>query len=252
MGRHSDLMIQLQEDAYNDQKAEWIRRELNDPDANESSDGWDELEEQYDFAFTNWEDHLAGEYEWFNSQEYSNFRISFVQTINDIKRVLYSSIEPTVVNTTYKMLYVHSVTAMETYLGDTLKSLVMNKKEFIYNAAKNLYEFKKEKFQLQELILNDNFLEKTVLNQLNKYLYHDVGKVMMIYKSVLGFNGSYDLKNLSKITSNRHDLVHRNGKDNSGKGISLDLSLVQSAIKEIESFIEYIDENLTAQLQDNQ
>ena len=244
MGRISDLMIQLQEDAYNEEKEEWIRRELNDPNADKSTPGWDDLEDQYDFAYDNWGSHIEDEYSWYHSQHYSEFRISFTQTIYDIEQILYSSIDPIVLNTTYKMLYVHAVTAMETYLGDTLKSLVLTDKKFIYNAATNLKGFEKSKFRLQELILNDNFLEITVLGQLDKYLYHDVPKVMMIYKSVLDFQNRYDLGKLTKISSNRHDLVHRNGKDIKGKTISIKLNDLQSSIKEIESFIKYLDEDL--------
>jgi len=138
MGRTSDWAIEVAEENYREQREEWIRHELGNPDADESTDGWSELEVQYDNTFTDWDIFLEGEYEWHRNRDHSNFYIEFLETIEDIKRILNSSLEPTVIHTVYKMTHIHAVTAMETYLGDSLKSAVLGNKKYIENAAKNL------------------------------------------------------------------------------------------------------------------
>jgi len=112
----------------------------------------------------------------------------YKQTIGEIKTILKSHIDPTVINTVYKMSYVHAVTAMETYLGDSLKSTVLTNKNYVANAAKNLDELTKRKFKLEDFLSESDFIKKIVLEQLCKYLYHDVIRVMIIYKATLGFN----------------------------------------------------------------
>lgn len=244
MGRSSDWAIEVAEENYREQRAEWIRRELQDPEADEYTDGWSELEEQYDQTFENWEDYIQEEYEWHHSQNHSDFYISFSRTIDELKRILASHFDPTLSYTIYKMVYVHSVTAMETYLGDSLKSTVLGGANYIANAAKNLNELTQRKFKLEDIVSESDFVDKVVLEQLCKYLYHDVVRVMMIYKATLEFDCSYDLAKLIKITTIRHDLVHRNGKDNEGNRVELDLDILNRSINEIEAFVKYLDENL--------
>jgi hypothetical protein len=244
MGRSSDWAIEVAEQNYIDQREEWIRRELGDPDADETSEGWRELELQYDQTYEHWEDYLEEEYEWHHSQSHSDFYISFNRSINDLKNILTSHLEPTVSYTVYKMVYVHAVTAMETYLGDSLKSTVLGNQKYIANAAKNLNELTQRKFKLEDFVLEKDFVAKIVLEQLCKYLYHDVARVMTIYKATLEFDYSYDLSELIKITTARHDLVHRNGKDNNGKAVELDLGILNRAIEDIEAFVQYLDQNL--------
>ncbi|NVJ45695.1 MAG: hypothetical protein HWE07_01165 [Cytophagia bacterium] len=244
MGRSSDWAIEVAEQNYIDQREEWIRRELGDPDADESTDGWHELELQYDQTYEHWEDYLQEEYEWHHSQNHSDFYVSFSRSIDDLKNILASHIEPAVIQTVYKMAYVHAVTAMETYLGDSLKSTVLGNKEYIANAAKNLNELTQRKFKLEDFVSENDFVAKIVLEQLCKYLYHDVARVMTIYKATIGFDYSYDLSELIKITTMRHDLVHRNGKDNDGNRVELGLGILNRSIEEIEAFVKYLDKTL--------
>lgn len=245
MGIGSNWAVEVAEANYLEQKEEWIRDELDDPEADQFTDGWHELEEEYDMKSQQWDDYLEAEYEWHHSQNHSNFFISFSRSIDDIKTILKSNMDMTVKNTIYKMVHVHAVTALETYLGDSLKSAVIGNKEYIANAAKNLDELTKTKFTLEVFLSEDDFVAKKVLGQLCKYLYHDVTRVMMIYKATLEFHCNFDLKELIDITTIRHDLVHRNGKDNDGKPVQLDVNSLTNTIYEIEKFVKYLDENLT-------
>ena len=244
MGRSSDWALEIAEENYRGQKEEWIKRELDDSDADENTEGWDALASQYDETYENWESYIEGEYEWHHSQDHSNFYISFIQTINEIKTILKSHIDPQVTHTTYKMLHVHVVTAMETYLGDSLKSTVLRNETYIANAAKNLDELTKRKFKLEDFISESDFVAKIVLQQLCKYLYHDVARVMVFYKATLDFHCAYNLKNIIEITTIRHDLVHRNGKDNDGNRVQINHPMLEASINEVEIFIKYLDENL--------
>ena len=244
MGTGSNWAVEVAEEKYNEAKSEWIKNALNDPEADEYTEGWFDLSERYDEEANNYSDYLEAEYEWYSSQDHSNFFIEFNRTIDKIRRILSSTIDQTVMNTIYKMIHIHAVTAMETYLGDSLKSAVIGNKIYIANAARNLDELSKKNFKLSEILSYEGDIEKIVLEQLGKYLYHDVLRVMKIYKATLGFSYTYDLKPLIEITTVRHDLVHRNGKNNEGVRVDLNPVDLKNAIDEVDKFINYLETSL--------
>jgi hypothetical protein len=244
MGTGSNWAVEVAEENYNEAKSDWIQNALNDPEADENTEGWFDLSERYDEEANNYSDYLEAEYEWHSNQDHSNFFIEFNRTIDEIRRILSSTIDQTVMNTIYKMIHIHAVTAMETYLGDSLKSAVIGNKVYIANAARNLEELSKKNFKLSEILSYEGDIEKIVLEQLGKYLYHDVSKVMKIYKATLGFSYTYDLKYLIEITTVRHDLVHRNGKSNEGLRVNLNPLDLKNAIDEVDKFINYLEISL--------
>jgi hypothetical protein len=245
MGRAKEWMMEMQEQEYQDERAEWIRRELNDDEADESSEGWYDLEAQYDEIHENWINNAEEEYAWYHEQEYSFAYISFLQSTADITKILNSHISPDVSTTVYKMLYVHAVTILESYLGDTLKTLVLKNSVYVSNAAKNLHEIKERKLKPYDVLSDKEIVEKLVSAQLSEYLYHDVVKTLELYKVCLDFKYSYDLGEVIKATKLRHDLVHRNGKDKNGKHISLSVQDLKSSLHEIENLVKYLDKELS-------
>lgn len=240
----SDLMIDMANEAYLLEKEEWIRDQLQNPEADESIEGWHELEQQYDEISENMRQHMEEEYEWYHSQNHSYFYASFVRTLDEIQSILKSHTDPENRHTLYKMSYVHAATAMETYLGDSLKSMFLTNPEYVLNAAKNLDGLKNKKFKPEAFLLDNALIEKAALSILRKLLYHDVVMVMKIYKQILNFRCSYNLSQLIKIATIRHDIVHRNGKNNEGGSIQVNLSDLNMAVNEIKSFIKYLDVGL--------
>jgi len=244
MGSTSDLMIEMAEQQYEDKRAEWIRRELNDDDADEFTDGWYELAQEYDARYEGYEDYIEEEYRWLHEQEYSFPYAAFCATIKEIEIILSSHINPTVTDTMYKMAHVHAVIALETYLGDTLNRLVMGKEQYFLNAAKNIKDIKKKKLEPHEILGNKNIVEQMILEKLSNLSYQRAKKAMETYKNCLGFSCTHDLAHLEDIADTRNDIVHRNGKDKSGTHITPNLMQLKSTISEIESFVHYLDKAL--------
>jgi hypothetical protein len=244
MGIGSNWAIEVAEEDYRQRREDWIRRELDNSEADEDTSGWEELEEEYDEIYANWDEYKEDEYEWHISQNHSAFYIEFLQVIKDVKKILRSKIDPLVSNTIYKMIHVHVVTAMETYLGDALKSAVISNRIFIENAAKNLEEFTRNKYTLSQILEHKDGIKKIVLDQLNKYLYHDIPKVLNIYNATLGTSLRYNISEIAKNTKIRHDIVHRNGKTIDGKFIDINNTSLVQTISEIEKFVKYLDNEL--------
>lgn len=239
----SDWAIEIQEENYRERKEDWIRRELDNTEADENTPGWERLEEEYDEIYENWDNYIQDEYEWHSSQDHSIFYVQFLRTIEDVKNILKSKLDPIVVDTIYKVIHVHIITAMETYLGNTFKSAVLSDRKYIDNAAKNLAALSKRRFTLEE-ILQQGGIKKIVSDQLSEYLYHNVPKVMEYYQAVLGISISYNLGVIIKNTKIRHDIAHRNGKTVDGKYVTVNNASLLDTISEIESFISVLDSEL--------
>ena len=241
MGIGSNLAIEIAEEQYNERKHDWIRRELNISDADEFTPGWDELEQEYDQAISDLNIYAVDEYEWHESQNHSKFLIYFNDTVDTLKSILQSKIDPLVTETIYKMVHVHIVTAMETYLGDALKSAIISDKYYIENAAINLFDLSKRKFTLSEILEKNDGVSEIVLSHVSKYLYHDVPKVLNIYKAILGVRIEYNIESICIDTKTRHDIVHRNGKTADGKYTSINHESLQNTVSNIVGFVNHID-----------
>lgn len=251
MSLSSDDMMDLREQQEIERREDWVRRELDNQDADESTPGWSELEEIYNSSHEGYSDYLQDEYEWHNSQDHSVFFVQFKQTLDDVRRILASRIDPLVVDTVYKMIHVHVVTAMETYLGDALKSAVLSKKELVNKAAVNLDELSKNKYSLADILKHEDGIKKIVSDQLSDYLYHNIPKVLNIYRSALDKDFTYNITNICKDTKIRHDIAHRNGGTISGGYVFVNNASLIDTISEIDAFITYIEGVLSTIERDN-
>lgn len=244
MGRSSDWAIEIAEQQYEERRAEWIRRELNNDDADELTERWDELAQEYDTRYDGYEEYIEEEYRWLHEQKYSFPYAAFCTTVKEIEKILSSHIDPAVTDTMYKMAHVHAVTALETYLGDTLMLLVMGKKQYVLNAAQNIEKIKNKKLEPYKILSNKDIVEQMVFKHLSDHLYHDPVKAMRLYKDCLDFQCTHPLGTIIKVATLRHDIVHRNGKDKDGSNVIPNFTEVKSAISEIRDFVHYLDKAL--------
>lgn len=244
MGRSSDWAIEIAEQQYEERRAEWIRRELNSDDADEFTERWDELAQEYDAHYDGYEEYIEEEYRWLHEQEYSGPYASFHNTIQEIEKILSSHIDPIVADTMHKMAHVHAVTALETYLGDTLKQLMIGQEQYFLNAAQNIKDINERRLKPYEVLANKDFVEQMVFKHISDHLYHDPVKAMRLYKDCLDFKCTHSLGTIIKAATLRHDIVHRNGKDKDGSNVIPNFTEVKSAISEIKDFVHYLDKAL--------
>lgn len=137
-------------------------------------------------------------------------------------------------NTIIKMSYAYAVTLLESFLGDTLKSLISEDEQFLKNAVANFKILKNVK--LTELIESDLDVNNLVLKYISDFLYHNIPNTIEMYEQILGNKIKIDISNVVKITKLRHDIVHRNGKSIDGKNITLNFQDFTQAINEIKEF----------------
>jgi hypothetical protein len=230
-------------DVREQQADEWIRERLSDDSLDEDSEEYICLAEEY----SNYQDHMweeaewEAELKWLKENGSSNIHNIFITELDALKIMAESNFDNTQKmafilhkNITVKMSYAYAVTLLESFLGDTLKSIISENDKYLKNALCKFKIFKNVK--LTDLASTDLNLKSLVLKHVGDVLYHNIPNVLEMYEQILGVNLNIDKSNVVKITKLRHDIVHRNGQGIDGKDISLKPEDFNKAIEDIKEF----------------
>lgn len=239
----SELMIEMQ----NERADEWIRERLEDADADEESEEYQELAIEY----SNLQDYLAekaefeAELQWLKENGSSVIHKNFLEELEELKNIE----EKTPTKRTYlinRMTYSYAVTLLEAFLGDTVKSLINENENFFTNSMQ-IEELKKAKYTLEELSKSEVNVKGLAVKELSNILYHNMPKVKRIFELIINKKIRIDISELDKIIKVRHDIVHRNGRTKEGELIHLSRDDILEMISHIEKFSKelqlFINEN---------
>ncbi|MCB2426903.1 hypothetical protein [Methylophaga pinxianii] len=248
MGHFKELWQDLQQE----DRDEWIRNRLDNDESDEYAEEWQELSRKYD----DWMEHLLEtaqideDFDWYRNQAYSSIYEQFQIEISRLKLIIGQNYNYDEELTFCKMVFAHAVTLLETYLGDSVKYLVLSEEKYLKNAINKIDELKKAKFSLIDIHYQKDGVQGFVLIELSKVMYHNISKVKRILESIIDTPLEIDISMVGYIASVRHDIVHRNGRSIDGESIDLHPELVNEAISGIESFAKQlqfkINEAITA------
>lgn len=205
------------EDEEENRREAWIRARLSDPDLEEDSDEWQELEEEYDNYKDFMEDMAREEYEeqqWLKNNPHTDIYVSSISLLDEI---LDEGKEHTS-ETFYKMQIAYCVTIMESCLGDMIKSIVLSDNRYRNYAVYQIEHLRKNKIDLVYLIDEEDVVGKSVQEYLTGITYHDIPIVERTYRAILQIKKykNIDTTKINALTTLRHDIVHRNGKTREG------------------------------------
>lgn len=140
----------------------------------------------------------------------------------------------------YYMLYAKIITNIETYLGDSLKSIVLNDEKFLRKFVQEYSPYKNEEFKLCDIFDKYDRIKDIVKQSLDKILYHNLWQIKQIYIKILDVDMG-DISILSKAVVIRHDIIHRNGKDKEGNVHIITKEMVSELAHTVNDFIYNID-----------
>lgn len=144
----------------------------------------------------------------------------------------------------YKMLYTSVITSLETYLSDAFLWKTQRSQEVVEKLITTNPEFNKKQYALSDLINWNKNIDKKVTEYLLNIIWHNIPKVQAMYKSVLGVTFPSNIEVIFKAIAIRHDLVHRSGKDKSGKFHNINQNSILNLIQETKKFVNFINVQL--------
>ncbi|MFS1946263.1 hypothetical protein BCU64_002915 [Vibrio lentus] len=241
MGIGSNYMVELMQDQYEEAKADWIREQVGNPEADEfNTDGWDELSDAYDELsssedpyYENWED------ENWEEPEKSRLEV-FQEAVEVTSELLSTTYKPSINDNVLIMLHGHIVAALEGYLSSTFISLTLLSDDNIQKLVESDPEFAKRSFTLKEIFSKRESLKSDIAVYLQDLIFHKVSKVSLMYRSVLSIEFG-DVAWLYKAVTIRHHCVHRAGYDKDGIKIELTKQDINALMKMCISLVEKID-----------
>lgn len=165
--------------------------------------------------------------------------------VRDVVRVLDSieSLDDFSKEILHRNLYANVISVMEAFLYNTLSSEVLSKDEIKRKFVETYEPFIESKFSLSQIYSKYDSLDKIIFKELNKLLYHNLGKIKSIFKATLKIDIG-DIDELSKCVDIRHDIVHRNGIDKNGNKHLIDKSKVLQLIDLVGNLISTIENQL--------
>ena len=167
---------------------------------------------------------------------------AFNTSIAHINVILQSGLEGDAQKHLLGLLYVNVITSMETYLSDAFISKVLEDKVILRKFVETNPEFKNQSFNLSELFNKHDSIEQEVKSYLLGLMWHNIKKIKPMYKATLDVSFPSDLSPIFRAIVNRHDLVHRGGKNKDDEFVVITVELLSSLISEAEKFINSINE----------
>lgn len=238
MGSLKDYMIDLQ-----DEKEEWIREQLDDPDADERHPLWSAYETSfYDMKLN---ETTVSDILWYSNQTNKSLYAQLSDDLDQLKEIIAPGVTAVgFEGPLHKMVYAYSVTLLETFLSDTVKSLILSHDIYFENALRNVEELKKTSVNLITLWASPDGVKGIALQKLSEILYHNIPKVKEMIDAIVGRKLNINMSKVNQIISFRHDIAHRNGKTQEGDDLYIDAEVVEEAINSIEEFAAAIHSEL--------
>jgi hypothetical protein len=172
-------------------------------------------------------------------QEFTTFYHIFSASITDVKSL--NALAPENI-TLVRMLYANVITAMETYLSDTLKKQVLSREAIKRRFVRSHDFFKDRKFAISTIFEKLADLKEEIITEIDRMSFHNLDKIPGLYRSVLDTEfPTHLLPELRKAINRRHDIVHRNGKSTDGHSIELTICDVEKLITLVDETVVYID-----------
>ncbi|MEW9298484.1 hypothetical protein [Acetobacter oryzifermentans] len=152
-----------------------------------------------------------------------------------------------------RMIYSQLIATMEAYLSDKILML-STEHDAIKRRLIEKADFIRDKtLKVTDLLLDPEKAEKTFKLGLQKLLYHDLERVEKLYNVALAepfWPANPDVKiELEKAVLIRHDCVHRNGADITGRIHSFDESVIGTLAKHITDLVEHIEDKAECSIQ---
>lgn len=182
-------------------------------------------------------------------QEFTTFYQVFSAAIDDTKSLLLLAPDNA---TLVRMLFASIITAMETYLSDTLKKQVLSREAIKQRFVRNHDGFKDKKFSVATIFDKLSTLKDEIVAEIDKLNFHNLDRIPGLYKSVLDTEfPSHLLAELRLAVDSRHDIVHRNGKNTLGKPLELTVADVGNLAFLVQEVIKHIDKQVKDGLLDD-
>lgn len=240
MGSAKDAWLEQQEEQYEEERADWIREQLNNPDADEDTPGWEHYAIEYDhFYFERESDYYKDDWEVIGKSRLDIFQAN----INASKEILALQVSHSCQKNLHVMLHAHVVTAVEAYLSSTFIETTLSSYKLMRQLVETDPVFADRKFTIKDIFTKSESLKDDLRMYLKGLIFHEIRKVKPMYKEVFDIDFG-ETKWLFDAVSLRHDCVHRAGYDKEGKEAPLNKESINLLIEKCSELVSKVESEI--------
>lgn len=184
---------------------------------------------------------------YLSEQDPRDPHVAYQQSMLEMERLI-EAVEPhTAANPTFsRMAFVSYIAIMEAYLCDSIISLAKEHQKLTFILVRADASLAAMTYGLKDILQKPAIVEETLKESLKNRLYHDLEKVALLYRPVLGktdFFPSEGVKEvLTEAVKKRHDCVHRNGKTKAGDAlVEINENYVQRISIAVEALVSHLE-----------
>ncbi|OLY72210.1 hypothetical protein AU074_13625 [Pseudomonas sp. ATCC PTA-122608] len=228
MGSTKEWMM----DQENQSMRKWMSEAFDvSEDVDEETPEWEYMANAYQNKIDA-EDYEA-EMQWFAEHPYHEIYESYNIKMHQLQGMLSNDSDSYVDQMKHQMMYSHAVTLFEAMVGDIIKASVKTFPHMMTLLTQGHADIETEKYTLKDIIKH-NGVEGIAMLKLNDLTFHNIKNVEQ-YVNILSANklSSVHKSDMFKITSMRHDFVHRNGATKDGVVHKINGKTVDSTIEKI-------------------
>lgn len=203
--------------------------------------------------FNDYDDYDSDYYEWLEQQERPHREVfrTLCQTLNSIEELCNLEVDKQQSQMLRRMLLAQSITAMEVFLSDTLIPVVAVSVEVQEKMLKSkTIGIGTTQFRLSDAAGKADFAKEKLIGHLRAVSFHDIAKVNKLFQVGLGIDilpEEVELKRVETAIKQRHDCVHRNGKDReSGKELEISSEWLLALTASLRNMLRAVDEKVEA------
>ncbi len=119
-----------------------------------------------------------------------------------------------------RQLFISIIGALETFLSDAFINRALSSDCYLENFVRNHPEFKKQKISISEIFDTSKSIQEKAKTIMVGTIYHKLPVVKEMYEQTFEIKFP-DISKMQKYITQRHDLVHRNGKTTDGEVVNI-------------------------------
>jgi hypothetical protein len=184
------------------------------------------------------------EYELVAIFDNTEHKSNFLREIQNLDRLRELEIdEPSLKEVLLRQLFISVVGAVETYLSDAFINKTLTSESYLENFVTTHPEFKKQKISVSEVFTVSKNIKEKAKTIMVSTIYHKLPVVKEMYQKTFGIKFP-DISEMQKFITQRHDLVHRNGKTIDGVVVRVDNETINALTKAAHQLVKAVSDAL--------
>tara|TARA_R100001369_G_scaffold51146_3_gene77890 strand:+ start:14984 stop:15823 length:840 start_codon:yes stop_codon:yes gene_type:complete len=177
----------------------------------------------------------------FDNVEYKNNFFSELENIDRLRDLAIDDQE--LRELLLRQLFISIIGALETYLSDAFINKTLSSEIYLENFASTHPEFKKQKIPLSDVFTTARNMKEKSKTIMVGTIYHKLPIVKEMYQQTFEIEFP-DISTMQKFVTQRHDLVHRNGKTVNGDIVRIDDETIEALIDSANNMVNSISDEL--------